>query len=305
MRRLTIGLFASLCFVPMGLGQSPQEKQATIAYVRELQTSEGGFLAAPARSGQPAVPSLRATSAAMRVFKYFGGQPKDKAVAGRYVMSCFDESSGGFADQPKGKPDVATTAVGLMAGVELGLPLDKIQQPAVAYLTRQTKSFEEIRIAAAGLEAIGVKSPAAPEWQKQIDAMRNPDGSYGKSDGVARETGGAVAAALRLGAAVAKPESIIRALNAGQRQDGGFGKAGATGSDLETTYRVMRTYHMLKAKPAEADRCRAFVAKCRNDDGGYGVAPGQPSAVGSTYYAAIILHWLDAAIILHRPDEKG
>jgi hypothetical protein len=37
---------------------------------------------------------------------------------------------------------------------------------------------------------------------------------------------------------------------------------------------------------------RSFVAKCRNADGGYGVAPGQPSNISGTYFAAIILHWL-------------
>jgi hypothetical protein len=49
---------------------------------------------------------------------------------------------------------------------------------------------------------------------------------------------------------------------------------------------------MLKAKPAADRALREFVATCRNDDGGYGVEPGQPSAVGPTYYASIILHWL-------------
>ena len=43
----------------------------------------------------------------------------------------------------------------------------------------------------------------------------------------------------------------------------------------------------------DIERCRAFIARCRNDDGGYGVAPGQASQVSATYYAAIILHWLD------------
>ena len=37
---------------------------------------------------------------------------------------------------------------------------------------------------------------------------------------------------------------------------------------------------------------RSFVAKCRNSDGGYAAAPGQPSSVNGTYFAAIILHWL-------------
>ena len=103
---------------------------------------------------------------------------------------------------------------------------------------------------------------------------------------------GAVACVLRLGRKVKDPKRIVKALDAGQRKDGGFGRADASGSDLETSYRVMRTYHMLRAKPARADDFRAFVAKCRNKDGGYGVAPGQPSAAGSTYFASIILHWL-------------
>ena len=48
----------------------------------------------------------------------------------------------------------------------------------------------------------------------------------------------------------------------------------------------------MKATP-DAERVRKFIASCRNDDGGYGVTPGQPSTVSGTYYAAIILHWLD------------
>ena len=51
---------------------------------------------------------------------------------------------------------------------------------------------------------------------------------------------------------------------------------------------------MLKAKPAKADDLRRFIAKCRNNDGGYGVTPGAASSAGGTYYASIILHWLDA-----------
>jgi hypothetical protein len=48
---------------------------------------------------------------------------------------------------------------------------------------------------------------------------------------------------------------------------------------------------MLKAKPETAG-VLAFIDKCRNSDGGYGVAPGQPSSVSGTYFAGIIRHWL-------------
>jgi hypothetical protein len=55
----------------------------------------------------------------------------------------------------------------------------------------------------------------------------------------------------------------------------------------------MRCFMMLKERPARVEGLRTYVAKCRNEDGGYGVAPGQPSNVGGTYYATIITHWLD------------
>ena len=81
-------------------------------------------------------------------------------------------------------------------------------------------------------------------------------------------------------------------LIAGQRDDGGFGKADAKGSDLDTSYRVMRSFHMLKEKPKNVEKLKEFIAKCRNADGGYRVEPGKPSNVGATYNASIILHWL-------------
>jgi hypothetical protein len=97
-------------------------------------------------------------------------------------------------------------------------------------------------------------------------------------------------AVLRLGSKIDR-DAVLKAVNAGQHADGGFGKDDAA-SDLETSYRVMRLYWMLKEKPDEA-KLRGFVAKCRNADSGYGVAPGQPSGIGGTYFAGIILHWLD------------
>src|SRR5262249_34299237 len=168
------------------------------------------------------------------------------------------------------------TAVGLMAVTELKLPAERYSQPAVKYLLDNAKSFEEIRIAAAGLEAVEKRPPQINAWLGQVAKMRNPDGTYGKGDGLARDTGSAVVVVLRLGGKVEEPENVLKTLKAGQRADGGFGKADASGSDLETTYRVMRAFHMLKEKPADVAKLQAFIAKCRNSDGGYGVAPGQP-----------------------------
>jgi hypothetical protein len=84
-------------------------------------------------------------------------------------------------------------------------------------------------------------------------------------------------------------------VRADQRTSGGFGKGGASGADLESSYRVMRLFMMLKKRPADVEGLRSFVAKCRNEDGGYGVAPNEPSSLSGTYFAAIINLWLDEA----------
>jgi prenyltransferase beta subunit len=283
--------FVAICLLALAApagGQTAAEKGATVAYLHKLQAKEGGFR--PAAKAER--PTLRGTSAALRALKYFGGEVKNRSACADFVRRCFDKGSGGFADTPGGKPDPVVTAVGLMALVELKLPTADYEKPAIRYLSDNAREFEQVRMAAAGLEAVGKRSPKNKAWLEQIGKARNADGSFGKGDGRARDTGGAVAAVLRLGGEVKEPEAVLKALNAGQRKDGGFGKAAAAGSDLETTYRVTRTLVMLKARPGRVEDCRKFVACCRNADGGYGVAPGEPSSVGATYFASIVLHWL-------------
>jgi prenyltransferase beta subunit len=268
--------------------RAEDQNKVTITYLQKLQNKDGGFRPAADKDQS----SLRATSAALRALKYFGGEVPDRSSAADFVKSCFDKTSGGFADNPGGKPEVALTAVGLMAVVELKIPTDPFEGAAIKYLDNHVKTFEDIRIAVAGLEAVGKKGPQNETWLEQVLKMRNTSGTYGKGDGAARETGGAEVAVLRMGGKIGNRDEVLKVLNAGQRKSGGFGKAGTEEADLETSYRVMRCYHMLKTKPGEAAKLREFVGNCRNKDGGYGVMPGQPSAVGPTYYAAIILHWL-------------
>lgn len=270
---------------------SAEKIQATIAYLQKLQTREGSFLpTADAREG-----TLRATSAALRALKYFGGSARDLESCKKFVASCFDRQEGGFRDRPgQGKVDVPTTAVGIMAVVALALDLKPYAEPVRNYLSRQARGFEEVRIAAAGLEAIKAR-PSSDDWLKLLQRMKNNDGTYGKGDDQARATGGATAAWLRLGGKLSAEEksAIVKALKAGQQADGGYRKQDARQSDLETTYRVLRSFHMLGEVPDVA-RVRAFIARCRNADGGYGVSPGQSSSVSATYFAAVILHWLKA-----------
>ena len=292
MKRLLPILCCLLC-IPDGHTQTPDQKQQTVALLQALQAPDGGFRPAFGNDAKAAEAksSLRASTSALRALKYFGGGAKDKQACAEFINRCFDKTTGGFGDFPGGKPDAISTAIGLMAVVEVKLPVKDYSDAATAYLDDHAKSFEDVRLAAAAMEAIGGHSPMIQRWLAQITKMSNQDGTYGKGDGVARATGSAVAAILRLGAEVPQREQVVRALKEGQRADGGFGQEGKSNSDLETSYRVVRAFVMLKERP-DAQRMRAFVAKCRNDDGGYGIAPGQASQVASTYFAAIIQHWL-------------
>jgi prenyltransferase beta subunit len=276
--------------------QTPDEKKASVAFLRGLQTESGGFLPAPPSAAQngKALPSLRATLGAVRALKYFGGEVPDRKACAQFVRSCFDPASGGFVNHPGlDKPDAIVTAVGVMAVVDLQMPRDPFVARAVKYLAEHAQMFEEIRMAAAGLEAVKERPAQADQWLEQLAKMQNADGTFGKGAATVRATGSTAAAVLRLGGKLANRAAVVEVLQKGQRPDGGYGKEEATESDLETCYRVVRALVMLKEKPADVEALRTFVAKCRNEDGGYGLAPRQKSSTSTTYFAAIVLHWLE------------
>jgi hypothetical protein len=277
------------------LAQTPGEKKATLAFLVALQRPDGGFIAAPIdpKSSKP-VPqsSLRAASAAVRAIKYMGGTVPNSEKVREFIKACYIKETGAFADTPGGPSDLTSTAVGMMATAEL--EKNPRLDDSVTYLAKNANTFEERRLAVAGMEAANKFDPVIKSWFADITKSVNPDGSFGKDDGRARESGGVAAMLLRAGEKLYdnQRKAIVAALKAGQRLDGGFGKEGAKDSDGETTYRVMRAFHLLKEKPTEIEKLKDFLSRCRNADGGYGVVPGQPSSVSGTYYAAIILHWL-------------
>ena len=278
------------------LAQSQPADKDTIKFIQSLQNADGGFLPAPQDPKLDQAPrsSLRATSSAIRALKYFGGELPNKDKVVKYVDSCFDEKTGAFSDVPQGKPEYFITAVGIMAVMELKMSEEMYVPKAIKFLTT-AKEFEDIRLAAAGMEAGKQYVPdTIAAWIRQMAELRNDDGSYGKPKGDVRMTGSVVALILRVKGELtdAEKKASLAVIANGQQSDGGFAKTGAKSSDLETTYRVLRAFHMLGEKPKDVAKLKELVAKCRNKDGGYGVAPGQPSNISGTYFAGIILYWL-------------
>lgn len=284
MKNATLRLAPAL--VALLAGCAGPKLPETAAFVQACQNPDGGFaMNAGEKSG------LGPTSAAIRALKMLGATPKEFTAAKDYVAKCAVADTGAFAPTPGGEPAVFSTAVGLMAQVYAGVDVSAAGEKANVWLTERAKSFDDVRIAVAALESVNLKSPKNAEWIARVEKMQNPDGTFGEGGAAARATGGSAVALLRMGAKLKDPAAVLKTLRAGQQADGGWSVDGKAGSDGETTYRVMRGFHMMKEKP-DVERLRGFLAKCRNADGGYGPKPGEPSTVSGTYYALTVMMWI-------------
>jgi prenyltransferase beta subunit len=268
-----------------GQAPAPLEKQATVAWLDKLQDPKGAF-AADARSATR--PSLPASISAVRALKYFGGMPPRAAQILQYLRSCWNETEGAFAPTPGGKVDVRTTAVALMGLYDLEAAeqnQDMINRGLI-FLGEHVKDYEDVRIAAAALEATKKPVPQIQKWRDLLNAL--PSSSDPQQ---ARQIGGVTVARMRLGESIQDQDTILKTLRAAQQPDGAWDKPGEA-PDLESSYRIMRAFFMLKARP-DTGALRKFIARCRQPDGGYAVAPGQLASVSGAYYAGVIGHWLD------------
>ena len=292
MRQIFGGVLVGLLAIGLGpfpatsaRGAASEDPAATARFVAAFQNHDGGFAA---RMGEKS--SLSATSSGVRTLKNVGGSIPDVLACLSYLRSCFDRESGGFAPTPGGKPDVRTTAVALMAVAEMKIVDDAMIEGAIGFFGKNARTFEDIRIAVAGLEAVDKSSPDFPRWIAQVEADRNSDGTWGKGADRYRDTGGAAVALLRMGVALDKKDAVLDVLKAGQRPDGAWSKGDAD-SDLEPTYRIMRAFFMLKEAP-DLETLRGYIARCRQSDGGYASHPRGEADLGGTYYATTILRWV-------------
>ena len=97
-----------------------EAKLATIKFVNSLyDPATGGFKGTP--NGKP---SLRACNAAAKVLAIHGQKLPDRDKTAAFVLACYDPKTGAFAE-PGGKPDVASTCIGVIVAMELGIPKAK------------------------------------------------------------------------------------------------------------------------------------------------------------------------------------
>lgn len=292
-------LVALLLLPAVAFAQTPDEVKATLKFIDSLRDPDtGAYAVSPAKDGEKLKPSLRAVNGAVNAIKSLGGEVTDKEKLTKFVMGCYDEKTGAFAE-PGEKPTVASTSVGVLAATALGIDKEKYKK-AMECLDSEVRLFEDYRIAAAAVEAFGVKESGVDVayWVRMAyhQSWRMSGGpGFPYRDGA--RTASFVAMCLRLGQKLGKDEreADVRDICTSQQRDGGWHKdEWDKTSDAETTYRVMRALMLMKEKPKDVDGVKKFLASCRRKDGGYGTDADAPSSMSGVYYFAKITEWLKA-----------
>ena len=263
------------------------QELSALKFVDSLENPIGGYWPNLAAKGKSS--SLRATVAALRVYKYEGKALPNFEKHRNFMLSCWHEKDSGFADFPGGPTDVILAAVGLMGARDGAFLNNEKRTLGTKYLIDNAKNFEEIRMASAFLADEPYDAKVAESWQKTILARANKDGTFGSGFSKPRDSASAWVTLLRLQFSLKNYELLSKDF---RMKDGGFGSESSDRSDLETAYRVSRYFHMIQNQTMLRDTL-SFIETCRNADGGYGPRPGEKSSLGSTYHAVIIKKWAD------------
>jgi prenyltransferase beta subunit len=285
-------LLFALMLAPAWLHADDAKRDTTVKYVLSLQDpATGAFKVNPT-----AKPTLRACNGGVKVLKTLKESIPHEAELREFVEGCYISARNSFVETD-GTADVSTNAVGIMVAIELGIPPKKMSQ-SIQFLFQNAKTFEEVRLSAAAVEAWGEKRAgfSLETWYavaaKEFTAKKSTD----PVNGGARFAGSYLAMLLRLERPAPERELLLKMISEGQRSDGGWGKEFAKNSDLETCYRICRALKLAKPDMGTMQKLKPgvlkFVESCRNTDGGYAVEPGNPSTLSGTYYAVMIESFL-------------
>lgn len=280
--RSTLLFLAVFCF-PL----NAQEVSA-LKFVDSLENPSGGYWPNLEAKGKSS--SLRASVAALRIYKYQGKALPNFEKHRDFIISCWHEKKSSFADFPGGTTDVILTSVGLMGARDGAFLNDEMRSLGKKYLIDQAQSFEEIHMASAFLADEPQDPKVATSWQKTILSRANKDGTFGSGFSKPRDSASAWVTLLRLQFPLKYDDQMIADFRA---KDGGFGSESSEQSDTETAYRVSRYFYMMKDYKM-LNNTLGFIEACKNGDGGYGPKRGEKSSLGSTYHAIIIKKWADA-----------
>ncbi|MBM4019387.1 MAG: terpene cyclase/mutase family protein [Planctomycetes bacterium] len=296
-----------------------------LAYVAGLRRPDGGF-------GWPDQPDsyLAAAFACAGVYRALG-RPVPDARAAAAMVRAGHPIRGPGAETRLHAADLRTfvyqQAQALLwlgeSADEFAAEVRRWREPSAyptTYERRGYPVFEQEMMAFVCRTVLGLPmTDLAPTLVQYLDSRRRPDGSFNNTP-AADGSGGnvlnaywgllALAALGRAGERAAETAAWLRGC---QLPCGGFThqpQAALGGLDCAAyTWAAVKALALLKARPADADGCVAYVRSLQNADGGFGHRPGWPSDPVATCYAVESLAALGAMDALDvrvpRPDRPA
>lgn len=142
----------------------------------------GGYKHSPADKE----PTISATLMGLRTFRYLGVERENVARQREFLLGRFDEKKAAFVETGKTEPDALANAFALMLMGELRMPEDVHAVSARDYVVAEAKSFDEIYLAMAGLQAMGMHKEIPASWVKTMmdTALDEKSTAYDKARAV-------------------------------------------------------------------------------------------------------------------------
>lgn len=170
-------LFLALLFSPTFSNASPLTERVSARY-----TESGGYRNAENDTG----PTLSATVMALRTFRYSGIEMKDTKSQQAFLLSRFKPSVGAFVENEAREPTVLANCFALMLMGELGMPEDVHAVSARDYLVERATTLDDIYMAMAGLQVMGLADEIPASWMKTMmaTALSGETSAYDKARAV-------------------------------------------------------------------------------------------------------------------------
>lgn len=150
-----------LCFSSLSLAEALSD------WIAERHTKLGGY----GTQKEEKEPTLAATNMAMRAFRYLEIERTETQGQQDFLLSCYHPKLAAFAEHGSQSPTVLANAHALMLMAELGMPEDVHAVSARDYLVEQAQTADEIYMAMAGLQVMGLENEIPASWIKTMIEM--------------------------------------------------------------------------------------------------------------------------------------
>lgn len=132
--------------------------------ISTLHAESGGNRNAEEDAG----PTLAATVMALRAMRYSGVEMKDTKFHQAFLLSCYRPEVAAFVENGAGEPTVLANSFALMLMGELGMPEDVHAVSARDYLVENAETLDEIYMAMAGMQVMGLADEVPASWMKTM-----------------------------------------------------------------------------------------------------------------------------------------